>query len=207
VTETEFYALIDAARRPETTRHAPSADPEALRELLHDLSDDQVAQFGSAFRHQLVRLNRWSVWDAGYAASGGMSDDAFHYFRAWLVGKGAAAVDLALTDPDELVPYLDTDELENELLEYVADELLEERGVDVDPTAHVDLTDAEPEGEPFDEETSEERHPNLAAWWGDVGDGARLREVDDEEWDEADDGYRDAPPGLRGFWRRLFGRD
>ena len=173
MTETDFYALIDAARRG-ATPDSPSADPDALRDVLSELPDGQVAEFATEFRRQLVRLNHWSLWDAGYAASGGMSDDAFHYFRSWLIGKGAEVVDLALTDPEKLVPYLDTDELENELLEYVAEEVLDDRGIDDDDDAGVELTDAEPAGEPFDQETSEERHPKLAAWWSDVSGGFRL---------------------------------
>lgn len=103
VTETEFYAIIDAAR-PGTSPETPSADPDALYDVLSDRPDREVEAFAAEFRRQMVRLNRWSVWDAGYAASGGLSDDAFHYFRTWLIGKGAAAVELALTHPDELVP-------------------------------------------------------------------------------------------------------
>lgn len=193
MTETDFFALIDAAR-PSTRPDSPSADADVLREILADLPDDQVAAFETEFRRQLVRLNRWSVWDAGYAASGGMSDDAFHYFRSWLIGKGAEVVELALTDPDGLVPYLDTDELEDELLAYVAGEVLEDRGIDVDAEQGVALTHAEPAGDPFDEETSESRHPKLAAWWAGVSDGYRF-----DEHDAGDD-------GSSGFWRRLFDR-
>jgi hypothetical protein len=167
VTETEFYAYIDAAR-PDSAPETPSADPEALSDVLNALPDSEVTAFATEFRRQLVRLNEWSVWDAGYAASGGLGDDAFHYFRCWLIGKGAAVVDLALTDPDQLVPYLDTDELENESLEYVADDVLEERGLEVDISPGVGLMDAVPAGEPFDEDTSADRHPNLAAWWEQV---------------------------------------
>lgn len=170
VTETEFYAIIDAAR-PGTSPETPSADPDALYDVLSDRPDREVEAFAAEFRRQMVRLNRWSVWDAGYAASGGLSDDAFHYFRTWLIGKGAAAVELALTHPDELVPHLDTDELENEALEYVADDLLEERGVELDETRGTDVTDAEPAGEQFDEDTSAERHPRLAAWFDEVSAG------------------------------------
>lgn len=170
VTETEFYAIIDAAR-PGTSPETPSADPDALYDVLSALPDREVEAFAAEFRRQMVRLNRWSVWDAGYAASGGLSDDAFHYFRTWLIGKGAAVVELALTHPDELVPHLDTDELENEALEYVADDLLEERGVELDETRGTDVTDAEPDGEPFDEDTSAERHPRLAAWLDEVSAG------------------------------------
>lgn len=170
VTESEFYAIIDAAR-PGTTPETPSADPDVLYDVLSSRTGSEVEAFAAEFRRQMVRLNRWSVWDAGYAASGGLSGDAFHYFRTWLIGKGAAVVELALTTPDELALYLDTEELENKALEYVADELLEERGVEVDESRGTDVTDAEPAGEPFDEDTSAERHPRLAAWFDEVSAG------------------------------------
>ncbi len=170
MTETDFYALIDAVR-PSTSPDSPSADADDLRELLAELPDEQVVAFTKEFRRQLARLNQWSLWDAGFAACGGMGDDAFQYFRSWLIGKGAEVVELALTDPEQLVPYLDTDELENELLEYVAEDVLEDRGIDVEFDEDFELAGAEPAGEPFDEDTSEARHPKLAGWWREVSGG------------------------------------
>lgn len=156
-----FYALIDKARPAAATDEAPGATPEALEEALKGLSDAEVAAFALRFEAELVRLNEWRVWGAGYMIAGGMGDDSFHYFRSWLVGKGEAAVERALSDPDGLGPFVtDPEETDNELLEYVAIEVLETREVE-DPREGT--ADDEPRGQPFDEETVVAAYPRLAA--------------------------------------------
>jgi hypothetical protein len=162
----DFYDIIDAARGRPLSPLAPSADPDRLARELEKLDDGDLLTFGVAFNAELFRLNRWPIWDAGYVAAGGMSDDSFHYFRSWLIGKGRTAVDQVLSDPDGLVDFLDDAELDNELLEYVAIELLEERGVGPDPR---DSSDESADGEPAGEKTEDAdaldaAWPRLAAW-------------------------------------------
>ena len=156
-----FYDLVEQAREGHGPT-APPADEMALRVVLDGLPDDEVAGFAERFQSELVRLNRWSVWGAGYVAGDGMSDDGFHYFRSWLIGKGRDAVETALLAPDDLVELLgDDEELDAEGLEYQAIEILAERGL-ADPRDD-STADGEPEGDPFDEETVQRRYPRLAA--------------------------------------------
>ncbi len=160
-----FYALIDAARE-DGAPTAPSADLEALQEVLAALVNDELRDFVRAYDDELLRLNRWEVWAVGCVAEGGMSDDGFHYFRSWLIGKGMSAVDAVLADPDSLADHLDDGEHENENeeLEYVGSDLLEERGLEdprgVDGAPHAD---DDPAGEPFDEDTVDAQYPRTAA--------------------------------------------
>lgn len=164
-----FWKVIDQARGAtpgDAAPDKPSANPDSLRAVLEKLSTDEVKEFAKHFNDQLIRLNRWSVWGAGYVIAGGMSDDSFHYFRSWLIGKGQAAAELALSDPDALGPYVTEDDLDegvdNELLEYVAAEILEEAGED-DPSEQSDThPDSDPDGEPFDEDTVAGQYPKLA---------------------------------------------
>jgi hypothetical protein len=157
----EFFSLIESARESSDPLD-PSVEPDALRDVLNELTDDDIREFADEFTRQLVRLNRWSIWGAGYVIAGGMGDDSFHYFRSWLIGKGSDAVEQALSDPDGLGLYVDNHEVDNELLEYVATELLEERGVD-SSDAIDDDPDDDPAGDPFDEDTVAESYPNLAS--------------------------------------------
>ena len=158
-----FYELIDGAREGvEDT--APSADADALGTALEALDDEDLQGFVAAFDAELARLNRWSVREAGFVASGGMNPVDFRWFRAWLVGKGLAAVETALTAPDDLADLLGEDEApRNERLEYVALETVDERGLP-DPRTDADAepSDADPDGEPFDPDTADERLPRLA---------------------------------------------
>ena len=160
-----FYELIDDARGS-TDPAAPSADPDSLREVLEGLPDDELVAFAAAFDAELVRLNRWELWGAGFVLAGGMGDDSFHYFRAWLVGKGRDAVDRALDDPDSLVEILADADVEagydNEPLEYVAGDVIDDRGIE--PSEEELHADDDPEGEPFDEDAVDERYPRSAAF-------------------------------------------
>ena len=93
-----------------------------------------------------------------------MGDDSFHYFRSWIIGKGKQAFDLALKSPDGLAPLIDNNEVDNELLEYIALEVLEKKGINEDPRERADRSpDDEPAGEPFDEETVAQNFPKLAS--------------------------------------------
>ena len=160
---TRFYEILDATREG-VEDDAPSADADALRTALEALDDDELLGFTRCFTEELALLNRWSVREAGYVVAGGMSDDGFRAFRAWLIGKGSAAVDAVLADPEDLADLLTTGEaLENEALAAVALEETDERGLD-DPQAEDEGTapDGEPAGEPFDPDTSDERLPRLA---------------------------------------------
>ncbi|MBX3118448.1 MAG: DUF4240 domain-containing protein [Fimbriimonadaceae bacterium] len=164
-----FWNTIDQARgaAPGTAApDKPSASEDALNSILSKLPITEVQDFGRHFNDQLIRLNRWSVWGAGYVIAGGMSDDSFHYFRSWLIGKGKSAVELALSDPDALGPYVTEEDeengVDNEGLEYVAVGILEEAEVD-DPRDNADTyADDDPQGEPFDEDTVAEQYPRLA---------------------------------------------
>ncbi len=164
-----FWNTIDQARgvKPgEPAPKKPSADPDKLGAILKKLPIAEVKDFARHFNDQLLALNKWSIWGAGYVIDGGMSDDSFHYFRSWLIGKGKSAVELALSDPDSLGPYVTEDDLDegvdNELLEYVAIEIIEEAGEDDPRDMDAGHPDSDPEGEPFDEDTVAESYPKLA---------------------------------------------
>jgi len=170
--EPRFWTLIDTARGSDDPT-ARSATPSNLKRALEELDDAELAAFQARFSAVLVSLNSWEIWDAGSALAQDMSDDSFHYFRSWLIGKGRAAVAQAVLDPDGLTPYLRRsdaieDGFDNESLEYVAIDELQTR-TDED-TANDFLgrvaaeTDSDPVGEPGDELSIAARFPRLTAW-------------------------------------------
>jgi hypothetical protein len=167
-----FWSLIAAARATSDPR-APSATPSALEKRLDALSDREIEEFAIRYDDTMIRLNLWTVWDAGYAATQGMGDDDFDYFRAWLIGKGETVVQQAETDPDELARYFtpadaSKDDFDNESLDYVADDVLTKRlGADADVSfddTTPDTVDDDPPGKQTDEKTIEMRYPLLSAW-------------------------------------------
>ncbi len=155
-----FWSLIDKARNGSEA----SASPLKLREVLRALDDNEILDFGHAFHERLCDLNKWQLWGAGYVIAGGMSDDGFHYFRSWIVGKGRQVFEIAQNTPDNLGPFIDDREVDNELLEYVPSELLEDRGIEEDPRDRSERrSDADPKGDPFDEDTVDSAFPKLTA--------------------------------------------
>lgn len=170
MTDEQFWQIINSGRQPTGLSMAsPSAHPLKLRGALASLTDEDLSAFCGAFYSRLCDLNRWELWAAGYIIAGGMSDDSFHYFRSWVIGKGQDAYIAALKAPATLGDFIATagEDIENEELEYVALELLERRGIRFDPRESVSRSaDDEPEGMPFDEDTVGEKYPRLSARFG-----------------------------------------
>jgi len=168
----QFWSIIFAARGT-SNPSAASATASALEKQLQALSDAKIEAFAVRYDDIMIRLNRWTVWDAGYAVAKGMGDDDFDYFRAWLIGKGETVVQQAESNPDELVRYLtpvdsSKDDFDNESLDYVADDILTKRlgeTVDNEFDDKISATvDDDPSGKETNEKTIEIRYPLLTAW-------------------------------------------
>lgn len=150
--ETEFWEIVDS------TREAAEGDPEDHAELLVDRllrSDpDSVLDFARHFESRYNRAYRWDLWGAAWVLLGGASDDAFDYFRCWLIGQGREVFEGALHDPDSLAESLgefDEDvDGDGEDLGYAADEAYEELTGTVAPDLGLPPAPSEPEGTPLD---------------------------------------------------------
>ncbi|MFH9422824.1 DUF4240 domain-containing protein [Streptomyces sp. NPDC017529] len=126
--ETEFWELIDGSR--EAAEGDPEEQADALVERLVALDPDSVADFARYFESRYNRAYNWDLWAAAALLLGGASDDAFDYFRCWLIGQGREVFEGALHDPDNLAELLDAfdDEVDGdaEELGYAADEAYEQ---------------------------------------------------------------------------------
>jgi hypothetical protein len=150
--ETEFWDLVD------TTREAAEGDPEEQAELLVDrllqLDPELVLDFARHFEARYNRGYRWDLWGAAWVLLDGASDDAFDFFRCWLIGQGREVFEGALTDPDSLAELLDDFDEEidgdGEELGYAADEAYEQLTGTVAPDLGITPAPAEPEGTPID---------------------------------------------------------
>ncbi|MGW1134770.1 DUF4240 domain-containing protein [Streptomyces griseoluteus] len=164
--ETEFWELIDA------TREAAEGDPEEQADLLVDrllqFDPDMVLDFARHFEARYNRAYRWDLWGAASLLLGGTSDDAFDYFRCWLIGQGREVFEGALHDPDSLAELLEEfdDEMDGdgEELGYAADEAYERLTGTVAPDLGIAPAPGEPSGTPIDLENDgilADRYPAL----------------------------------------------
>ncbi len=146
--ETEFWELVDDARE------AAEGDPEEQADLLVDrlaqLDPDSVLDFARHFESRYNRAYRWDLWGAAWVLLDGASDDAFDFFRCWLIGQGREVFEGAVHDPDSLAELLDEFDEEidgdGEELGYAADEAYEQLTGVVAPDLAIAPAPAEPEG-------------------------------------------------------------
>ncbi|MGK5631892.1 DUF4240 domain-containing protein [Streptomyces sp. URMC 123] len=126
--ETEFWEIVDS------TREAADGDAEdhadLLVERLLQLEPDAVLDFARHFESRYNRAYRWDLWGAAWVLLDGADDDAFDFFRCWLIGQGREIFEGALHDPDDLAELLDDFDAEvdgdAEDLGYAADEAYEQ---------------------------------------------------------------------------------
>jgi hypothetical protein len=164
--ETEFWELVDAAR--EDAGGDPEEQADLLVERLLRLDPEAVLDFARHFESRYHRAYHWDLWGAAWLLLGGASDDAFDYFRCWLIGQGREVFEGALHDPDALAGLLDDFDEEidgdGEELGYAADEAYEQLTGTVAPDLELPSAPAEPEGTPLDFENEAllaERYPRL----------------------------------------------
>ncbi|MDX2548360.1 DUF4240 domain-containing protein [Streptomyces sp. WI04-05B] len=165
--ETEFWKLVD------TTREAAEGDPEDQADLLVErllqLDPDSVLDFARHFEVRYNRAYRWDLWGAARVLLDGADDEAFDFFRCWLIGQGREVFEGALHgDPDSLADLLDDFDAEidgdGEELGYAADEAYEQLTGAVAPDLGIPPAPAEPEGTPLpleNEGALADRYPKL----------------------------------------------
>ncbi|WP_128376675.1 DUF4240 domain-containing protein [Streptomyces cavernae] len=99
---TDFWALIERARR----RVADPSDSETVAEeavaLLAVRPVEEIVAAQQAFWELMALSYRSALWGAAHIVNGGCSDDAFEYFRGWLITQGRETFERVVADPDAL---------------------------------------------------------------------------------------------------------
>jgi hypothetical protein len=164
--ETEFWDLVDGSRA--AAEGDPEEQADVLVERLRQLDPESVLDFARHFEARYNRAYRWDLWGAAWVLLDGASDDAFDFFRCWLIGQGREVFEGALHDPDSLADLLDDFDEEvdgdGEELGYAADEAYEQLTGAVAPDLGLPPAPAEPAGTPLDfedEQALSERFPKL----------------------------------------------
>ena len=110
--EDEFWVIIQWSLERSEDMEGQCA---ALLEILSYMNDNRVYAFDYQCKKLQHKANIYPLWACAYTAMGGCSDDAFDYFKIWLVSRGKDVYEAALQNPDTLYDEL----LKLELLEDV----------------------------------------------------------------------------------------
>ncbi|MFG2866541.1 DUF4240 domain-containing protein [Streptomyces sp. NPDC048338] len=150
--ETEFWEIIDSSR--EAAEGDPEDQADLLVERLLQLDPDSVLDFARHFEARYHRAYSWELWGAAAVLLDGASDDAFDYFRCWLIGQGREVFEGGVHDPDSLAELLGEFDEEidgdGEELGFAADEAYEQLTGAEAPDLGIPPQPAEPEGGTFD---------------------------------------------------------
>ncbi|WP_462411503.1 DUF4240 domain-containing protein [Neobacillus sp. Marseille-QA0830] len=103
----EFWSLIEKSR--ECGNQA-----EWLTEVLAQKGLEEVLDFEFLFQKLMNASYTSRLWGAAFVLMGGCSDDAFDYFRGWLIGQGEKIFNQVMIDPEFLAVYINVDNLDDE---------------------------------------------------------------------------------------------
>ncbi len=125
--EDMFWEMIE-----QSLTHSTDMDEqeEFLKTELAKLEPNDMVGFKLRVTDLAHKIHTSHMWCAGYLMNGGCSDDAFDYFKNWVVSRGKNVYYKAKEDPDTLVEFLTDDEedyYEFETLDYVACDIFEEK--------------------------------------------------------------------------------
>ncbi len=103
IDESVFWEIIEEAKRG---TESPAAHVEAIIERLEAFGLRDIRQFQKTLDEKMALSYAWDLWALAYIVRRGCSDDAFDYFRAWLILQGrdifeAVVQDISALQPDE----------------------------------------------------------------------------------------------------------
>ena len=150
-------------------------DANAVQMGLATLPAAEIAAWHRMYYDLHNALHRGDLWDVADIIYNTLfespsSDDNFHYFKAWLIGKGREAYETALRDPDDLGRFILPGDLDascdNESLNYAAEHAWESLGKDPEQLARNSNEGEESAGERCDPEDWPKRFPRLVERFG-----------------------------------------
>ena len=83
---------------------------ENLSNQLEEFKSTEIKRFERTFLSKYNELNRWEIWALAYIVRRGCGDDAFDYFKTWVISKGQKAFeDIKSLKISELKQHFDED--------------------------------------------------------------------------------------------------
>jgi hypothetical protein len=111
---------------------------QRLADRLACFKAGDISKFNKILHTKINKANRHDIWAVAYIIRGGCGDDAFEYFRAWLVLQGKEAFERALANTEVVADLVEKgiDPQAEELL-YAAQEAYQDvKGEDLPKSAY-----------------------------------------------------------------------
>ncbi|MBN8790143.1 MAG: DUF4240 domain-containing protein [Terrimonas sp.] len=161
--EDKFWQIIKITR--DNSKRHYQIQCQLLTEYLSNLSGQEIIQFDRTFSVLMARSYSFRLWEPAYSLNGGCSDDAFEYFRSWLIAQGKNKFYWTIKCP-RLLFFVGVKELieHYEGIAYCAYEAYQQKtGLDIPQRQDIQYADG---GKMFKEDEAFLRYPELAllAW-------------------------------------------
>lgn len=115
INEDLFWELIEECGKDDDVAHR-------LTGRLEGFKPREIVNFKKIETRLMRRAYRWDLWAVAFIMMSGCGDDAFEYFRAWLIGRGRKHFEAALQDPEKAADGVEQgDQVENEAMLSVAE--------------------------------------------------------------------------------------
>ncbi len=88
MTEILFWELIEESAK-ESEGNSDFSD--TLKDRLEAMGMPEIKKFQKILLEQINELEHWDIWALAYIVRKGCGDDAFDYFKAWVISKGKEA--------------------------------------------------------------------------------------------------------------------
>ena len=157
IDEKLFWNLIDDARSISRDQFHFIDNLQLSLERFHP---NEIRNFEKNLLNKINELNTWENWALAYIVRGGCGDDAFDYFKAWVVSKGQKAYEaIKNMEEDKLVSLFDEDPQLEELY-YLAGKTYESKTSEFMPP--VKVKSSKLTGKRWEEDKLAETYPSLA---------------------------------------------
>jgi hypothetical protein len=127
--EDRYWGLVADSLKAADGEQDDQAD--YLRAALTELSPVDIVGFRLRTDKLLFDTYNSEMWCAGYIMNGGCSDDAFEYFRLWVISRGRDVYETAKLDADSLAALNGDEAVEGfydfESFWYVANDAFEKK--------------------------------------------------------------------------------
>lgn len=160
--EAVFWDLLE-----ETRAGAEDAVDHSQRiaDRLAGFKAGEISKFNKILYTKMGEANRHDLWAVAFIIRGGCGDDAFDYFRAWLVLQGKKAFEQALANPESVSDLVEKEiDPQAEELLYAAQQAYQDvKSADLPQSAY---PGAKLQGKEWKEEELPKLYPKLCKKYG-----------------------------------------